>query len=254
MAAAKRLSDQLSDITECPICVETFTDPKVLPCVHTFCLKCLLKYGEHDKPRDQVACPLCRATFAIPPGGFADLPNNCFINKLLLISEVTQGKFETQACDICPEKEIGVKATAYCVECSQHICATCCKRHGKLKFAKSHQVLSLKDKASSEVLLKMTASYCAKHHDEQIKLYCHDCKQVTCVLCHVTDHQKYMCSDIQKSAEEFRKQLDDDIEKVTSCAQQSRDRLQQLERDSEGFFENLAATQQAISALYEKLK
>ena len=56
MAAAKRWSEEISDITECPICVETFTDPKVLPCVHTFCIKCLLKYGEHeenDKPGDK---------------------------------------------------------------------------------------------------------------------------------------------------------------------------------------------------------
>ena len=55
------------------------------------------------------------------------------------------------------------------------------------------------------------------------------------------------------SPENVRKQLDDDIEKVTSCAQQSRDKLQQLERDSEGFWVNLAATQQAISAAYDKL-
>ena len=52
----------------------------------------------------------------------------------------------------------------------------------------------------------------------------------------------------------FASKLDDDIEKVTSCAQQSRDKLQQLERDNEGFLENLAATQQAISAAYDKLK
>ena len=56
------------------------------------------------------------------------------------------------------------------------------------------------------------------------------------------------------SPENVRKQLDDDIEKVTSCAQQSRDNLQQLDRDSEGFLENLAATPQAISAAYDKLK
>ena len=41
---------------------------------------------------------------------------------------------------------------------------------------------------------------------------------------------------------------------MTSCAQQSRDKLQQLERDREGFLENLAATQQAISAACDELK
>jgi len=27
--------------SECAICKEVFTDPRVLPCVHTFCLKCI---------------------------------------------------------------------------------------------------------------------------------------------------------------------------------------------------------------------
>ena len=92
-AASKKLSEQISDITECPICTETFTEPKVLPCVHTFCLKCLLQYGKHennDQPGDQLACPLCRTNFVIPPGGFTDLPNNFFINKLLLANQLTE--------------------------------------------------------------------------------------------------------------------------------------------------------------------
>ena len=73
----------------------------------------------------------------------------------------------------------------------------------------------------------MTASYCAQHPDKRIEYYCYDCKMVTCVTCQVTKHSKHACSDIKESAEEFHKQLDDDIEKVTSCAQQSRDKLQQ---------------------------
>ena len=105
MAAARRWSKEISDITECPICVETLTVPKGLPCYHTFCLKCLLKYGEHeenDMPGDQVACPLCRANFVIPPGGFADLPNNFFVSKLLLSNQLTDESqtIEKKKCEI----------------------------------------------------------------------------------------------------------------------------------------------------------
>ena len=217
MAAAKQWSKEISDITECPICVETFSEPKVLPCVHTFCLKCLLKYGEQDKPGDQVACPLCtcRANFVIPPGGFTDLPNNFFVNKLLLANKLAGaagGTVETEtACDLCLEDEANVRAEVYCIECELHLCGKCSIRHKKPKATKSHQQVNLKDKPSSESLLKTTASYCAQHLDEQIKFYCYDCKMVTCVVCHVIKHTKHFCKEVKESAEEFRKQLDDDI-------------------------------------------
>ena len=56
MATAK----QLDDITECPICTEVYTDPRSLPCVHTYCLKCLKTISKDKPPGDEVACPLCR--------------------------------------------------------------------------------------------------------------------------------------------------------------------------------------------------
>ena len=126
MATEKPWSEQMCDITECPICVETFTDPKVLPCIHTFCLKCLLKYGEHDKPGDQVACPLCRANFVIPPGGFADLPNNFFVNKLLLVAQLTGdiGEIKVQKCEVCTADAIDANAIAYCIGCDEHFCVS----------------------------------------------------------------------------------------------------------------------------------
>ena len=201
-----------------------------MPCFHTFCLKCLLQYSKHennDQPGDQLACPLCRTNFVIPPGGLADLPNNFFVNKLLLVDQLS-GASETlsaQQCDICKEDEIDASASGYCIDCDQHLCEKCSKFHVKQKFLKSHKIVNLNENSSSESLLKMTASYCMKHPSEQIKFYCYDCKMITCVVCHVTEHNKHECCDVNKSAEEFRKQLDDDIDKVTSCAQQSRDKL-----------------------------
>ena len=37
--AIKKLEDQLN----CSICLDTYTDPKLLQCFHVYCRKCLIK-------------------------------------------------------------------------------------------------------------------------------------------------------------------------------------------------------------------
>src|ERR1051325_4946098 len=104
MAESSALLAELKDITECPICKESLTEPKVLPCIHTFCLKCLLTYGKDKKPGDMVPCPLCRNTFSIPlDGGFEKFPDNYFIKKLLQLSmlSVSDIKLNPRACELC---------------------------------------------------------------------------------------------------------------------------------------------------------
>jgi len=68
MARKLLVDKELDDMTECSICTEVFTDPRVLPCIHTFCLKCLLNYGKDRQPGDHMPCPLCRKEFTIPDG------------------------------------------------------------------------------------------------------------------------------------------------------------------------------------------
>ena len=45
----------------CTICLEAFTEPKVLPCCHTFCKKCLEATLEKSDKKEKLTCPQCRA-------------------------------------------------------------------------------------------------------------------------------------------------------------------------------------------------
>lgn len=40
-AAATPNSENISIVLECPVCMEKFTDPRMLPCGHTFCRSCI---------------------------------------------------------------------------------------------------------------------------------------------------------------------------------------------------------------------
>ena len=84
MATAK----QLSDVMECPICIEVFTDPRLLPCVHTYCLKCI-KAWRDEQSGDILACPVCRKEFTLPSSGAEGLPKNFYVANFLQMKELS---------------------------------------------------------------------------------------------------------------------------------------------------------------------
>ena len=121
MEASKLLYEVVGDLTEkYPICTEVIVDSKVLPCIHTFCLKCLEQFWKNKQPGDSVPCPLYRTEFNIPVGGLSGLPRNYFVEKLLEAKRCSHEESSNKTCDICSrlthEKNGDPSpATKYCV-------------------------------------------------------------------------------------------------------------------------------------------
>jgi len=127
---ARKLSaeKELDDMTECSIRTEMFTDFRVLPCIHTFCLKCLLNYDKDRKPGDDMPCPLCRKEFTILDDGLSGMQKNFFMEKLLYVRKLSVGEEASHVlCDVCSNDnsnadETPKRATMYCVQCQQNYC------------------------------------------------------------------------------------------------------------------------------------
>ena len=47
----------LEDLKECPVCRDEFTDPRALPCDHSFCQDCI----DRIKKGLRIRCPVCNA-------------------------------------------------------------------------------------------------------------------------------------------------------------------------------------------------
>ena len=61
MAQSSQLADNLEKQLECAVCLEQYKDPKVLPCLHTFCKTCLEGLLNKESVVWKIVCPTCRA-------------------------------------------------------------------------------------------------------------------------------------------------------------------------------------------------
>ena len=256
MATAK----QLDDITECPNCTEVYTDPRVLPCVHTYCLKCIEKYSEDKQPGDELACPLCRKEFTLPSNGVADLPKNFFVSNLVKMKELSSVESKTSPCEACSggeeiESEVRNVASVYCVECQMKLCSQCELVHKAIKLTSSHKLIEIGDKLSIEALCQsMPPSFCNHHKDEYVRIYCFDCMMVICMICYMDLHVKHKCSDINKVGDDFRKQMISDVDNIATRVDKRRKMLQSLEKAKNNIIEQVTAAENAIGEKAEQLK
>eukprot|EP00058_Branchiostoma_floridae_P013387 XP_002598875.1 hypothetical protein BRAFLDRAFT_90099 [Branchiostoma floridae] len=80
-AAPSSLGTDFREELTCSICLELFTRPKVLPCMHTFCQDCLqgINVARREMP---FKCPLCHRQVKLPPQGVEGLPDNHLITTL----------------------------------------------------------------------------------------------------------------------------------------------------------------------------
>lgn len=81
--AASANPSELKYLLECSIYLNRFQDPRVLPCLHSYCLECLHSHISSNKSSDGTfCCPECREMCIPPEGGVDNFPKNFFVNAM----------------------------------------------------------------------------------------------------------------------------------------------------------------------------
>jgi len=256
MATAK----QLDDIMECPICTEVYTDPRVLPCVHTYCLKCIREWSKDKQPGDKLACPLCRKEFTLSSNGVEDLPKNFFVANFLEMKEFLSVESKTSPCEACSgdeesESEVQNVASVYCIECQMKLCKNCERGHKAIKSTRLHKLIKIGEQINADELYQlMPPASCDQHRDENLKFYCFECRSAICVVCYVELHNSHKCSDINKVQDDFCKQMTCDGDNIAAGVVKCREMLDSLEKEKNEFVEQVEKTGVEISEKAEQLK
>ena len=213
----EQLFRNLRKEAECPLCLETFNDPKTLPCLHSFCLLCLDKHALYARRQLQttIKCPVCLTCFQIPEGDtFGGLPTSFHLNRLVDLLVLRDGSAEAQRCSSCDENNT---ATCYCFACQNFLCAACFEAHQRLKATRGHRNILVENLQAQDVqeLIRRPVMCSQQYHEDQtLEYYCEECKICICHKCSVVSHNRHSMVDMQKAADQHKMQISDALEKV----------------------------------------
>ena len=131
----QKLEEQLT----CTICLDIYTDPKLLQCFHVYCEKCLVKLVVRDQQGQlSLPCPICRQHTPISHNGVADLQSAFQTNELLEFYNDMKSNLKSDETLLTPSKKVsycsehdGKELEFYCQTCEQLICVQCAYEGGK---------------------------------------------------------------------------------------------------------------------------
>ncbi|XP_015225760.1 PREDICTED: tripartite motif-containing protein 59 [Cyprinodon variegatus] len=119
--------DSVEEDLTCSVCYSLFSDPRVLPCSHTFCKHCLdnlLQVSSNTsiwRPlRLPIKCPNCRSVAELPPTGVDALPSNVSL-RAIVEKYQRDGEPRAQSCQEHSRQPLNM----YCIQDRQMICGLC---------------------------------------------------------------------------------------------------------------------------------
>ena len=250
----KTLLHNLREEVSCPVCTNVYTDPKHLPCLHTFCLQCLKHWHTTSHGRDTIRCPKCQAISRVPESGdLKDLPTSFYLNGLIDVLAIKECKTSQVRCGNCDKKSA---ESSYCFHCCVFWCDECIIGHNIIRSNKDHRVLALKDFQDKdyEDVMKRPA-FCPKedHNKEELKYFCKDCEMPLCQICVTLDHGGHNIRLIKEEAETQRTEMKSFIEKQRHNLQAKMNAVSRLDEDCATLIQQGEDVMREIQAFVDNL-
>lgn len=212
MATKSTENQSVLNAVICELCSESYTDPRMLPCLHSFCRECLEKEAEKAGSQETLHCQTCKKNISLLKGGVSDLPRN-----LRLSFNVETAGYQARltsgsaiSCDSCVDSTSG-SAVAFCTDCCEFLCKLCREFHRRSKRTLKHEVHEISEKKRTNFTqnMKPREFYCIepKHENEVLKFYCKTCDQLICRDCVLIKHKAHEHTDLSEIAKEQRGEM-----------------------------------------------
>ncbi|KAL3878669.1 hypothetical protein ACJMK2_031000 [Sinanodonta woodiana] len=245
----------------CPICLGEFSIPRQLPCMHSFCEKCLRDYlssqAETLQKLDQIKCPICRQDVGISNQGKPTSSMELqFPINLILQSIIGDSKAKVkQPCDACHNAGIASQAHDLCMVCEETMCKTCSTVHRNQKFSRNHVIISVDEMLSNpQHVMKIAKGFsCPEHDGESIDFYCKDHTTACCSKCCIVSHRN--CASVSDLENELPQLLQEiNPESVTEKMKELENRLLTFTELNESNIGQLESTVKDLTSQIRNLR
>ena len=248
------LLHNLHEEVSCSVCMSPFTEPKILPCFHTFCLHCLNDLQRTSGKHGEITCPECRRNYQVPGSGYPkDLPANFRMNSLLDVMAIQKCSVAGVKCGNC---EKASAQSFYCFKCCAFWCDDCIAAHNIIRANKDHKVLAIKDFQDQDIenVLRRPV-FCQKEHHEnkKLKFFCKDCEVAICNTCVVTLHEGHVKVPLQDAANERKLRLESVLESQKEKALRKRNMITRLQSECNEIEEQVACVKKSAQNLVDNL-
>ncbi|KAG5852315.1 hypothetical protein ANANG_G00061090 [Anguilla anguilla] len=196
-----------SELT-CPICLELFEDPLLLPCAHSLCFSCahriLVSHCASNEPVESISafqCPTCQGL-----GERAQLPSETRRERPPFDGTAMSAPSERVQCQFC-EQDPPQEAVKTCVTCEVSYCEECLRAtHPNKKPFTGHR---LTEPLPDAHLRGLT---CLEHEDEKVNMYCVTDEQLVCSLCKLVGrHRDHQVASLSDRYEKLKQALDSNL-------------------------------------------
>ena len=248
------LLHNLHEEVSCSVCMSPFTEPKILPCFHTFCLHCLNELQRTSGKHGEVTCPECRRNYQVPGSGYPkDLPANFRMNSLLDVMAIQKCSIAGVKCGNCEKTSA---QSFYCFKCCAFWCDECIAAHNIIRANKDHKVLAIKDFQDQDIenVLRRPV-FCQKEHhgNKKLKFFCNDCEVAICNTCSVTLHEGHVKVPLQDAANERKLRLESVLESQKEKALRKRNMITRLKSECNEIEEQVACVKKSAQNLVDNL-
>ncbi|XP_022088731.1 E3 ubiquitin-protein ligase TRIM56-like [Acanthaster planci] len=184
---AESVLDMLTqDHLKCHICLNTFTSPTYLDCLHTFCIQCLEDMRSNSGHScNELHCPNCRVKTSLIGRGTLGLKRNFMM--VSLVEEVASQKKLLRiqqgavTCTLCNDE---ASAVIQCSDCQERLCQDCWMQQDSKHTGHHIDILDPTTTEKPPVVPK-----CRKHERYECCFYCKTCQALICAMCAATSHR-----------------------------------------------------------------
>ncbi|XP_064596003.1 E3 ubiquitin-protein ligase Midline-1-like [Liolophura sinensis] len=247
MAESKQNRD---DVLTCSVCMETFREPVMLPCQHSFCRECIGLYASKSKSvqidetsgstgnedvHQQIACPVCRAPTSLGREGVAGLPHNFHLAEIVEKLSAVKVEDDIPYCSMCEDNH--AKAVKFCTNCNVLYCQECLTNYHPTRGPlKRHRLISALEYLAQEISQgqvsrdhQSTQQPSCARHGQPFGLYCVPCRMVICMGC-VVDHPEHAVRDIPSAAEKNKLAVLNKTSELEKVLQETKESLSGVTR------------------------